>query len=116
MKTLVFRMPLFPSRIKVFFGLDLYCKTYNETKSELDKYGAFVSVKGEDICMVFNDNCYSEGLLAHESVHAAWNVLDNACVKVTFDNDEPLAYCTQYIFERVQSHYNKEKSKLLAIS
>lgn len=33
----------------------------------------------------------------HESIHAAWEVLGKAGVKVDSDNQEPLAYLSEYI-------------------
>tara|TARA_R110000851_G_scaffold74597_5_gene164493 strand:- start:6481 stop:6858 length:378 start_codon:yes stop_codon:yes gene_type:complete len=37
--------------------------------------------------------------LCHESVHAAWGILDHAGVKVKAKNHEALAYLTGFIFE-----------------
>ena len=43
------------------------------------------------------------GVLCHESVHAAWGILDYVCVKVNAKNHEALAYLTGYIFEESQA-------------
>lgn len=36
--------------------------------------------------------------LVHESVHAAWRVLDHVGVGLSADNHEPLAYLVDYIY------------------
>jgi len=40
------------------------------------------------------------GTLVHECVHAAWDILDYIGVGVTADNDEALAYLTQFLFDK----------------
>ena len=39
----------------------------------------------------------------HESIHAAWYILDYVGVIVNADNHEALTYLTQYIFDNVYS-------------
>ncbi len=41
-------------------------------------------------------------VLCHESVHAAWGILDHVGVKVKAKNHEALAYLTGYIFDKCQ--------------
>jgi len=36
--------------------------------------------------------------LSHECLHSSWMILENAGVKVDFENQEPLTYLSQYLF------------------
>lgn len=54
----------------------------------------FPSAQTSIVC-VFNDSLQT---LAHEAVHSAWDMLSNAGVVATDDNQEALAYLTDYIF------------------
>lgn len=46
---------------------------------------------------------HTEQTLVHECVHAAWYILDNAGVEVTADNQEPLAYLTDWLYSQCRS-------------
>lgn len=46
---------------------------------------------------------YDTECLAHECVHAAWRVLSLAGVKVSYSNQEPLAYLTGWIARQVNN-------------
>lgn len=67
------------------------------------------------VAMTFLDESYHKAsIIAHESVHAAWFVLDLAGVKTSFKNQEPLAYMTEYICGQVHdalTKYSKTKKK-----
>lgn len=109
MKTMNFLMPLFPARIRVFFSFEAFAARYPEEQAlDTSTYNAFVCAMPDGICMVFIN--YSERVLVHESIHAAMHVLLRCAVTVDAHNDEPLAYCTDYIFNRVQKHYKKESA------
>lgn len=110
MRMIKFKMPLFPSTIKIFFCLEDYLNMYpSERTNRFEHYNAFVQEQRDGICLVIIN--YSDKLLAHESVHAAWAVLNYVGVKVDYYNDEPLAYCVDYIFGKVQEHRRKELAK-----
>lgn len=110
MRMMNFKMPLYPARIRVFFCLnDFYAKYPEEAYKDATGFKAFVCEKEGVICIVFI--AYTDATLAHESVHAAWAVLNWTGVKVSYDNDEPLAYCVDYIFGKVQAHRQKELTK-----
>lgn len=108
MKSLTFKAPLFPGRIRVFFfSLEDFNKADPDTIGKtFDGYDAFFWERKIGFCIVFLK--YSDNALAHEAVHCAWSVLENAGVKVSYDNDEPLAYLVDRIVERVQKHRAKE--------
>lgn len=50
------------------------------------------------VSMVFNDNeLTNRNTLAHETLHAAWRILDMVGVKVAADNHEALAYLVGWV-------------------
>lgn len=107
MKPLLFKVPLFAGRVRVFFSLEDFHKADPSTVSrDFRGYDAFFWERKIGFCIVFLK--YAESTLAHEAVHCAWAILDNAGVVVTSDNDEPLAYLGDRIVERVQKHRAKE--------
>lgn len=110
MRQLKIKMPLFPSTIRVFFDLAEYITSYPHVSHiDFSCYKAFVQEQRNGICMVLIN--YSDAVLAHESVHAAYAVLNYTGVKVDYTNDEPLAYCVERIFKKVQEHRFKELAK-----
>lgn len=52
-----------------------------------------------------------DSILVHESLHAAWSVLDDVGVEVTYGNDEALAYLTQFIFSKTSVIKEKQLLK-----
>lgn len=60
----------------------------------------FETDNGHQAFLMFAPN---SGVLCHESVHAAWRILDYVGVKVKHSNHEALAYLTEYIFEESQT-------------
>jgi len=48
----------------------------------------------------------------HESVHCAWDILDAVGVKLDAENNEALAYLTEYIFDKVEVICNKQHKLL----
>lgn len=47
---------------------------------------------------------HGEDTLVHESVHAAWDVLNHAQVDVYYENHESLAYLTDWIYSQCRPH------------
>lgn len=74
-----------------------------------DNYSAHVCVcSSEDgihyVAMAFRTlDDYCTETLAHESVHAAWGILELVGVITTVDNQEPLAYLTGWIAKQVNN-------------
>ncbi|WP_145586620.1 hypothetical protein [Yersinia kristensenii] len=46
---------------------------------------------------------YNTEVLSHECVHAAWRVLDLVGIRVSYSNQEPLAYLTGWIARQVNN-------------
>ncbi|CAM3699784.1 hypothetical protein [Xenorhabdus thuongxuanensis] len=81
-------------------------------------YAAQVRVVNDDqsgidiITLTFKDlDSYGTEILAHECVHVAWHVLDLVRVKVSFANQEPLAYVTGWVAEHVNNYMVEQIEK-----
>lgn len=58
--------------------------------------GIYLTFGGTRLMCVFNGGHHT---LAHESVHAAWEVLDFCGIQVSQENDEALAYLAGWFSE-----------------
>ncbi|AOM40411.1 hypothetical protein [Xenorhabdus hominickii] len=74
-------------------------------------YAAQVRVVNDDesgvdiITLTFlNPDSYSTEILVHECVHVAWRVLDLVRIKVSFANQEPLAYIAGWVAKKVNDY------------
>lgn len=98
--------PLYGVRFLVFPTLEAAANFFG--CDELGRnYAAQVSVltcsKGIDyVAMTFRDiDEYCAETLNHECVHAAWRILELVGVKVSVDNQEPLAYLAGWLSKEV---------------
>lgn len=63
-------------------------------------YVCIMTVDGiQQVAMVSRTEDMRVHSIAHESLHAAWRVLDILGITVTSDNHEALAYLSEYIFK-----------------
>ncbi len=103
------KVPLYNQTVGVYFDIASYHKDYPEYTNDGDN-GCYGFVQNRNIVIVD----YNPNTVVHECLHAAWQVLDDCGVKVTHDNDEPLAYVLGYIYEAVincHEHYLKREAK-----
>lgn len=78
-------------------------KTYPGVEIEVMPSAGSVSVfdcpdSGARLLAMVLDHCTMQ-VLCHESIHAAFHVLDRVGIKVDADNHEALTYLTDWIFE-----------------
>lgn len=104
------KIPIYGQTVRVYFGTEAYHRDFPEYKKDGDN-GCFAFVQCNECgpCMVFIEA--SPNTVAHECVHAAWDVLDHVGVKVSADNQEPLAYLVGYIVEHVVKFRQQEEKK-----
>jgi len=50
--------------------------------------------------------------IIHESIHAAWSLLDKKGIEVSFDNDEILCYLVGFITEQIWQYRGKRQKYL----
>lgn len=68
--------------------------------ADLDETARGTTISTPSGVIIWIDSSDSLGALAHESVHAAKFVFSQKGVLASNDNDEPLAYLVQWIFEK----------------
>ena len=110
--------------VHVFIGE--YDKYYNYILNNYDTtivdngekaLGVTVPVKDKEGCSIitlwlsrFKSNDSNDlSILTHECVHASNMIFDKIGVKIDSDNDEHVAYMTQYLFYQTVRTYNKNK-------
>lgn len=95
-----------PVEIENKFGLDVgeyvYAHAFYDRIRENGKLYScsFLIANRENIYARF-----TYGTLAHEVVHIAGFILDRAGVRADFNNDEPFAYLTEYIYNKAVAFY-----------
>ena len=107
------KIPIYGQTIRVYFDIESYHKDFPEYKKDGDNNCfAFVQCNDCGPCMVFIQA--GNNTVAHECVHAAWDVLDYVGVKVSADNQEALAYLVGFITENgmnYRQHYDDKTEK-----
>lgn len=110
------------------YGVTFMCFPTKEAETKFlgyedmnDDFAAHVCINKSNegisyVSMAFRDlDSYGAECLAHESVHAAWRILELVGVKASVDNQEPLAYLTGWIARQVNnfmlSHTESRDSK-----
>lgn len=58
---------------------------------------------GCNYIIVYIEN-HEEDTVVHESVHAAWYILDCMGVELSADNHESLAYLTEWVYNQFRPH------------
>lgn len=92
-----FKVPVYNARICVFFKDEDVPKALPPLPASLAA-GVMMTSEGL-IVMVFRT--YDADTVTHECIHAAWDVLDWAGIKVDRDNHEALAYVAGFIAGKV---------------
>lgn len=95
-----------------FAELERYCKKQNINMEEGDPHGLKSMMESAGgmagvLCYPDGTGCIyialedrTLGNLVHECIHAAYFILENAGVPITFDNQESVTYLSQYLFEQ----------------
>lgn len=82
--------------------------------------GITVPIKDDGLCNIITvwlsrlniNDAYDLSVLTHECVHASTMIFEKIGAKIELDNDEHVAYMSQYIFEQtVLSYKLNKKSK-----
>ncbi|MBV6817519.1 hypothetical protein KWG64_06140 [Rahnella sp. PD12R] len=102
------KVPLYGVRVMIF-STKVAGDKFLGYESIDTNYSAMVSVlqcsKGIDyIAITFRTlEDYCSETLTHECVHAAWRVLELVGIKVSVDNQEPLAYLAGWLSRQVNN-------------
>jgi len=112
------KTPLYRVTIELSFDMQEAYDRYGLGKPDPNYDGEVSFITNLDgmthISIIIPYETYSANVLAHESVHAAWRVLDLVGIKATSDNDEPLAYLVGWIAGEVNNKFAKEVKKVAA--
>lgn len=76
----------------------------------IDREGAVFRYE-EDLFIIFNKDCISPGLIAHESKHLVNEIFIEIHHKLSRKNDEPEAYLLGWIVEEIFKCYPKIYAK-----
>lgn len=114
------KIPLFHQAISVFLTREVLEKRVKIPDFHPDGYAAQVvpvEVNGVDyIVMSFLDlESLTPEVIAHESMHAAWRVMDYAGIPVSKDTEEVAAYLTGYITDEVTAYAYKYLQSLIKV-
>lgn len=99
------KLPLFPVSLTFIAGSD-YAKKIGLDID--DRLGGCVFHRPQGLFFVIADESqYTNNMISHESVHAAWRALDYCGVTVDVNNQEPLAYLTGHIAREAYLFYER---------
>lgn len=77
---------------------------YDVSFTNSDMFAALTTTlkkKGREVVILMMPTDASNKVIAHESVHLAWDILDSHYVKVDADNHEALTYLVEYIVGQI---------------
>ena len=109
MKETTIKIPIFGAEIILIYGTyeeihNEVEETYPDLVGEMNNFDGryWVIEQGETITRyLIICNGYKVGIIYHESLHAAYDILHTCRVVIDATNDEPLAYLMEYIAERI---------------
>ena len=108
-KTHTVSAPLYGIRITFVLGFDVAAEYGLEPEPQ---WGAMVGVREGRVFFILGDmGMFDTDTLPHESVHAAWRVLDLAGIEVYSDNHEALAYLVGWINARAVRFFSKHAER-----
>jgi hypothetical protein len=75
-------------------GVKAYCSHHKKINPSKET--------SEDIVCIYIAKNVKDEYIYHESLHAAWFILDSACINITADNHEILAYTQGHIAREIK--------------
>ena len=78
-------------------------------EDKLEECSAYVSVSEESkvLYVVFDKSKITPSLIVHETVHLVNKIFEFKGIELDVKNDEPQAYLTEYIFNKLTKIVNK---------
>ena len=73
---------------------------FTNTSNHNGHYQVLRNGEFRDMCVIIYEG-YEDQYIYHESLHAAYDILDYVGVEVTVNDDEALAYLMEYIADQV---------------
>lgn len=107
------KVPIYGLNIHICATEDVADNIYGSGVHRSSNMGQVVQIEntktGEMLILIsFKDiDCFNADTISHESVHAAWKVLEIVGIKVDHENHEALAYLTGWISNEINKFYYK---------
>lgn len=110
-RTFSFKDPIYEFNIRVVVTDDMKkwdgkYPNHSPAQVEDECHALFVRLKGKKGLIVIRPNSPLDDL-AHEIGHAARAVMEHIGFKISFDNDEPLAYYEGYLTRMIHKKINR---------
>jgi len=108
-----FIVPVYNAQVVILKGdmKDIY--QFFKYGTEPNEFDAFVTQRTDKEGYTTYYVCFNEGLkshvIAHEVVHLVNAIFRDRYVKLDLNNDEPQAYLTGYLFEKILKYYYRNK-------
>lgn len=64
-----------------------------------------------ELIILYNLEEVTVGVMAHEATHAAINICNDLGINISVENQEPIAYLTQYITDFINKVVQKENDR-----
>jgi len=111
-------IPIWDGEIILIYGNQEKAYKYIDKKHNGLDVSKYVGSQGNHFKVISNDDSrsysylviyegYNNHTVYHESLHAAWELLNDRLVEVSYDNQEPLAYLVDYISNEVLIQLNE---------
>ena len=111
-------IPVWDGEIILIYGNQQEVSEYMDDRHRGLDVSEYVSSQGNHFKVISHDDNknysylviyegYNNHTIYHESLHAAWELLNDRLVSVDYDNQEPLAYLTDYIANEVLIQLNE---------
>ena len=121
-----FEVPIYEYPVWVYYGSNHNVEKELRNTKDLELNLSFCNgytaeiqyTKGKFIhkaIFIFIDSITDEYVVHHESIHAAWNILEAQGIKVSYDNHEQLTYLEMFIAKEVNKLINKWKKETLSL-
>jgi len=111
-------IPIYGCEVLVSFNakaLSKYLLVNHSVEQEISQANAGMASiyehdSGHRFYSLFVDrDCFSVGVLAHECVHCAWDILNDRGIAIDPDNHEALTYLVGWLAEEVNKFYSTGK-------
>lgn len=106
-----FLVPIYGITFIINFDPNLHNKLSGSEIDPMCYKGVVTTTPGYPMVITFDPGSYKSSLAVHESIHAAWRVLDFVEVLVDSENQEALCYLSEWIFDQIERYYKELNSK-----
>jgi len=115
----IIEIPIYKTKVELYAydnietSISLLKHKYNKYNFNIDQntvgYSTWIKVDGINkfIILINRDSDYS--IIAHESLHLTWYILDSIGLEVNSKNHEAQAYLLEYLLNNIFKHLQNEQ-------